>query len=197
MSRFDVFKKNYEEAVVDIHIQLSDKDYAEYNHLVNWLYNTTHNPYSIFIHNADAGSMDSAEGFSGLCQQLRGAMLDDGDISFPVVNDQPRIAFVWKHEDNIENYVLTEQEKAWKDDPRFKSAKPTTISFLKDAFEFTKAFDAHEIARLKRGFLFDAMRAGEDFAIEHYKDSTGFTLEWLDELPAMREKYSGRFKQIN
>ncbi len=143
MSRFDEFKKNYECAVADISIQLSNKDHAEYNHLVNWLFNTKHNPYGIFANKGSASSMESAEYFAGLCMMIHHAMLDDGDISFPLVNDQPRIAFVCKHEDNIENYVLTDQEKSWKDDPRFKSAKPNTIRFLKDAFEFTKAFDEH------------------------------------------------------
>jgi hypothetical protein len=94
--------------------------------------------------------MYSAETFDGICHRIHHALVDDGDICFPVVNGEPHIAFIWKGEKDIEKYILSESDKLRMDTYNFtmksfgKEEEKLEITFLKDVYEFTEAFDKHE-----------------------------------------------------
>ncbi len=172
MTRFDEFKKNYEEAVEDIKQFLVHED-KEMNHLANWLYSTRHNPYGIFCNAEWASSMSSAEMFANLLSHIHHALLDDGDISFPVINGNPRIAFIHRHENNVAEYVLNKSEQRRHDN---------IITWLDDAFQFTQAFDENEVTQLKKHFLNDVKRFGLEFASKHYQSKPGFSNVWIEEV---------------
>ena len=176
MTRFEEFQENYEGAVEHIKHFLVHEN-KEMNHLANWLYFTRHNPYGIFCADHWASSMSSAEMFANLLSHIHHALLDDGDISFPVVNGNPRIAFVHRHDSNVEKYILTRQEQEW---------SSNVITWLDNAFQFTEAFDENEAAQLKKHFLRDVRKHGLEFAIKHYESKPEFNNVWIGDLHVPR-----------
>ena len=175
---FEKFDKSHEEAKAEISNYLnSEKDYdKETVHLLTWLLNTKHNPYSIFVDETWAGSLDTSSGFAGLCSMIHHALVDDGAISFVVIkNNDPKIAFVWKNEDNIQKYVCNEHELK-------RGGDIKDIKFLKDAYEFTKAHDAYKIKWLKKCFLSDSGRVLDlESAIKYYSKYDDFDPAWIEE----------------
>jgi hypothetical protein len=130
--------------------------------ITNFLLETDANPYAIFPDNG--GYMGSAENFASLLHQIYHALVDDGDICFPVVNGEPRICFVWKHEDNIKKYVLSKTEQQMERN----YGSEYEITFLDNVDDFISAFKAFQIADIKRCFLKDAESQGIEFAVKHY-----------------------------
>ena len=186
MSRFQKFEKAYNEAIDSITLMLSDED--DVGLLANWLMDTDHNPYS-FLPEAWAGAMGTAEGFASLLHMIHHALVDDGDISFPVVNGEPRIAFVWKHEDNARDYILTNQEKQMDTDGRMRAWRGLNpeesmyeITWLESVSEFIEQRDLYQAAEIKRWFANDAEIHGVDFAVKHYSSYKQFDSKWIDEV---------------
>ncbi len=186
MNRFKLFKSNYNDAIKDIKLMLMDDDPAT-QHILNWLIETEHNTYGIFCDAHWAHAMTTAEGFSSLAHNIHHALVDDGDICFPVINRCPKIAFVSQHDTDVMKYLLRDYEK------RSHILPEPTVTFLKDVFEFTKAHDEFEVADLKRCFLSDAVRFDVSFAMDHYGNKKGFNRDWIDEVESAKEKYKRIF----
>lgn len=173
MSRIAEFHKSFNEALATIEHFKTDANMAA---ITNWLLNTDASPYSIF---ADAGGrVGSAESFAGLLQCIHHALVDDGDICFPVVNGRPRICFVWQHEKNVEQYILTAQEKGFIRD----FGTDYEITFLDNIDQFIAAYDAAHIKFIKRCFLIDARAKGVQFATKNYSTYKCFDPTWVNEL---------------
>ena len=177
MDRLTVFNKAHQEALDDIqHLLSSTKEYdAEFVHLAKWLFVTDLNPYGI-LPDCWANGMDTSVGFAGLLHHIHHAMVDDGDICFPVYNE-PTIRFVSKHELDVKtvgDYVSTASLY-------FRSADDVVddIKFLNSAYEFTMAADQHHLKWLRRCFLSDAGQQGVEFAVKHYSTYPEFDAAWI------------------
>lgn len=114
-------------------------------------------------------SLQSSSDLVGLLSNIHHALVDDGDICFPVYNGQPYIAFACQHEfseENIDRYI-GKTNAEWR-----KPSHPTNVrmrefrekhglldtpllevTFLKDVYEFTAACDAHEASEFKKSFI--------------------------------------------
>ncbi len=177
--KFAAFQKSYDEAIVTINRFLEPSPYEpQMNGLVKWMMETDANPYS-YLPEGWAGSTGSAECFAGLLYTIHHALYDDGDITFVTVNDEPKIVFVWQHEDNFRNYVLSEQqkdlEKRWdtKYDIRVLNIKPD---------EFGPLYDKYFAKQIKHWFMNDAEDHSLEFAIEHYQSKYKlFNPAWIKE----------------
>lgn len=168
------FREKNERYILEIESILSgpvEPYEEEYKHLINWLVSFRWNPYVLFANQGWASSLNNAESFSGLLSAIHHAMVDDGDICFPVVNGSPRIAFVWKNEDNVEKYVCMEREKG----------NANEISFLKDAYEFTAAYDEYQTNQLRKCVKSDLKRFDKEFVLKNYSYTVGFNKEWVDD----------------
>lgn len=175
---FEKFDKAHEEAKDGIKKYLaSTKEYdQETVHLLKWLLNTSHNPYSIFVDECWAGALGTASGFHSLCNMIHHALVDDGEISFvQVENSDPQIAFVWKHEDNIEKYVCNEWQLK-------RGVDKKDIKFFKDAYEFTQAHDEYKVQWLKKCFMCDAESHSLEIAVMNYQNTYPyFDTAWIEE----------------
>ena len=187
MSRFQKFENAYNDAIAAIvHHMSSNND--DMRTITNWLINTDHNPYS-FLQEGWAGSMSTAEGFASLLHTIHHALVDDGDISFPVVNGEPRIAFVWRYEPDVRKYILTEQEHLLDKESRIRTIRKLKddeslydISWLNNVSEFIEHRDRFFIEQLKGWYANDAETHGVSFATESYKKYKQFDPLWENEL---------------
>lgn len=192
LQQMNKFNQVHNESLANIVSLLEDKD-ASMKHIANWLFETKHNPYG-FLPESWAGGMKTATGFESLLNCIHHALIDDGEISFPVVNGEPRIRFVGKWEDNAEYLVLTRQERRWYDGEEryFGSFKDRLkVTWLNTVFEFTKAKDEYELNQLKHYFLMDAARQGVEYALKHYGDREQFNKEWINEVADYKKKVCG------
>lgn len=188
MTKFEEFKKNYEEAVATIEMFLQPTQYNPPMHgLVKWMMETDANPYSYLPHNW-AGSMSSAESFAGLLHYISHALYDDGEITFVAVNGEPRIVFVWKHECSFRELVLTEQEQRLeKDFAHLKGSSPYDVTVLDiKPEEFGDLYDEYQREWLKRCFKCDSRRGGKAI-LDHYRkyklwDDSMIPEEFLEEM---------------
>jgi hypothetical protein len=182
--RFSLFAKNNSQAVRNIRTMLnSTEEYElEFAHLVKWLMTTEQNPYG-FLPEEWAGSTTTAPAFESLCNYIHHAMVDDGDITFYMLEDEPRIAFKNRNDEDFAESVLTSTEKYF----RNRSGHRYQVKFLPNAYEFVKAIDAYHESWLKRCFMNDSYR-GVDWAANHYRTNhpKTFKEEWV--LEAMKEK---------
>lgn len=179
MNHFELFNKNHQDALESIHNLLSSvKDYdAEFVHLAWWLLETGINPYSILPENW-ANCMETSTGFDSLLHHIHHAMVDDGDICFPVYHGEPAIRFDNKHdltEKTVKNYI-SEIRLSF----TTASTAVTDITFLNSAYEFTVAADAHDAKMTRRYFLSDAEMFGVEFAVKHHSTKSGFNPAWID-----------------
>lgn len=176
--KFKAFQKSHDEAVETIKRFLEPYQYEpQMNGLVKWMMETDANPYSYLPH-AWAGSTGSAESFVGLLHTIHHAVYDDGDITFVTVNGEPRIVFVWRHEENFRNYVLTEQEKDL--EKRWSSEYVIEVLDIKPD-EFGPLYDAHYANQIKYWFMNDAEDHSVEYALEHYQKYKLFDPAWIAE----------------
>ena len=177
-NKFAAFQKNYDEAVETIKRFLEPYQYEpQMNGLVKWMMETDANPYAYLPH-AWAGSTGSAEGFASLLHYIHHAVYDDGDITFVTVNGEPRIVFVWRHEENFRNYVLSEQEKDL--EKRWSSEYVIEVLDIKPD-EFGPLYDAYHAEQIKHWFMSDAERHNVDYALKHYQKYKLFDPAWVAE----------------
>lgn len=178
MNRFEIFQKNYNEAITNInrflHIPKNQHDYSMVS-LVKWMMETDANPYSYLPHNW-AGSTNNAEMFSSLLHTIHHALYDDGDITFVTVNGEPRIVFVWKHEENFRNYVLSDTEK---DIENRHGEEQYEIAVLDiEPGEFGPLYDRYQKEWLKECFITDAARDIE-WAATAYRKYKCWDNDWI------------------
>ncbi len=114
--------------------------------LTAYLMETDANPWG-FMPRGWEGSAETSTGFASFLGVLRHALYDDGDLSFPIVNGEPRIAFVCKHEDSYEDLVLSDTEKTF----RTEHGRTYEITFATGALDFIERHRKyHSKEELKR-----------------------------------------------
>lgn len=178
MNTFDKFKKNYDGAIASIKTFLEPTEYDPPMHeLVKWMIETDANPYS-YLPYYWAGCLENAQSFTSLLHMIHHALYDDGDITFVTVNGEPRIVFVWRYEDNFNNYVLSDTEKDVVKrhgddcyDIKVLDIKPS---------EFGSLHDTYYKNWLKGCFLSDAGR-GVECAADHYRKYKLWDESWIEE----------------
>lgn len=186
MTKLEEFQKVYDNAIASIKQHQQPNEYGPpMNGLVNWMLETDANPYS-YLPEGWAGHTHTAEGFASLLDTIHHAVYDDGDITFFTVNGEPRICFVWKHEENFRNYALTNQEKEMEKKYGERRAGTYDVQILDiDPDEFGPLYDAYMTTQIKRWFEGDARGAGgPDWAAGHYRKYKLWNETWLEEYKA-------------
>ena len=145
--RWGRFEQNHQEALNTIRLavegEVADYD-KEYQHLAKWLFETKHNPYGIFgMKQWHSGATEYAEGFAGILRVIHHALVDDGDICFPVVDGQPYIYLTCKDDERMLAELLEENEAYVAVRKERGTYEPPKLEFLKDAYQFTEAYEAH------------------------------------------------------
>ncbi len=172
MKKFEEFEKAHQDAMRDIK-EYSTKSQSEMMAITNYLLKTEDNPYS-FLPKGWEGSIATSTDFLSLLNVIHHALFDDGDISFPIVNGEPRIALVSRHTENYLDFILTDNEI--KD---LKSGKKQyTVKQCKDVLDFIEKHQEYFKNQVKNWFTNDAAREGLDFALEYYQKYSNFDQKW-------------------
>ena len=178
-TRFERFQNNYNKAINIIQMYQADETMAN---ITNWLLNTNINPHS-FLDFEYAEQLESAEGFASLLDDIYHALVDDGDICFPVIGGEPRISFSNQHEFKSKEFPNNGS-----------SRKQSALNgFLETIDDFIRECDANHVTQLRRWFILDAARfSSTEFAVEHYKSYKQFNTEWINdpEIETHREVWS-------
>jgi hypothetical protein len=160
VSRWERFEQNHQEALDTIKMAIEGEvaDYdKEYQHLARWLFATQHNPYGIFgMKQWHAGATEYAEGFASILHDIHHSLVDDGDICFPVVDGQPYIYLTCRDDERMLAELLQENEGYVKVMKEHGIYEPPKLTFLKDAYQFTEAYEAHEEAERAKIEKFNA-----------------------------------------
>ena len=189
MIRLKNIEENHQTNLKEIQDCLND-ECEEMRAITNLLLETDANPYS-FLPDEWAAVFDTSHGFAWLLRMIYHALVDDGEISFPIVNGEPRIRFVSRWEDNYEQYALSDAEK------HFKRERGNTynIEQCKDVFDFVDKFSTFNTNEVKRWFITESARFGIDFAVKHYSNYAKFNPDWefddqiLEEIEEVRQRY--------
>lgn len=196
MNRLKEFRKAYKQAVVQIKKYLNDPVMYE---VTNWLLTAETDLFSALP--KGWGNLYSAQDCETLLGTIHHALVDDGEISFPVVRGEPRIAFVSQWETNVDEYILTDAEKEfisqWETnvdefiltdaEKEFKQrfGMSIEITFLNTIQEFISARTLWEANKEKQYFVADAARFGIEFAKKHYPKVTDEQVQqWRPDIEA-------------
>lgn len=114
------------------------------------------------------------------------AIYDDGDITFVAVNDEPRIVFAHRFDDDFRDSCLSETEK-YIEKRNFELGRDRSYEIkvldIKPN-EFGSLYDAFQREDIKRCFLNDAETHDVEFAVKHYRQYNCFCEEWINEVDA-------------
>lgn len=178
MKKIEEFNRMHEEALQTIKDMLEPRQYdPDSSSLFKWMLETDANPYS-YLPERWAVGMSTAAECASLFRYIDYAVYDDGDITFVKVNGEPRITFVWRHEDNFRDLVLSSQEKDLEARHHFKYE--VEILDIKPA-EFGPLYDAYQRESVKRYFIADARAEGVDWAAEHYRKYNCWEESWIED----------------
>ena len=103
--------------------------------ITHFLLTTGINPFA-FLPQEYAGKFDTSEGFSELLDTIFNALIDDGEISFPIINSEPHIVFISQHETDYKEYLKQNVSSA-------KFYKEFGLSFCNDVYDFINKFTAY------------------------------------------------------
>ena len=189
MLRLKNIEEKHQTDLKEIQDCLND-ECEEMRAITNLLIQTDVNPYG-FLPNEWANGFDTSSGFASLLHMIYHALVDDGEISFPIVNGEPRIRFVSRWEDNYEQYALNETEK------HFKRERGNTynIEHCKDVFDFIEKFEKYHSNEVRSWFISDSSRFGIDFAVKHCSKYAKFNPDWefddkiLEEIESVSQRY--------
>lgn len=190
MLRLKTIEENHQNALKEIQEFLND-ECPEMRAITKLLLETDVNPYG-FLPNEWANGFNTSSGFASLLHMIHHALVDDGEISFPVVNGEPRIRFVSPWEDNYEQYALNETEKHFKRE----RGNTYTVEQCSGVFDFIEKFEKYNSNEVKRWFITESVRFGIDFAVEHYSVYASFDPDWefdeeiLKQIDELRQKYA-------
>lgn len=172
MLRLKTIEQNHQDSLRTIKSFLDDES-PEMRAITKLLCETDVNPYSFLPHEF-ANGFNTSAGFESLLHMIHHALVDDGEISFPVVNGEPRIIFVSAYEDNYEDYALNETEKLFKQE----RGNTYNIEVCASVFDFIELFEDYNSVEVRRWFIADAARRSVDFAVEHYSRYARFNPDW-------------------
>ena len=140
MLRLILIEKNHKEALDSITKYLISP-HQEMQTITHFLLTTDVNPYE-FLPQEYAGKFDTSEGFSELLDTIFNALIDDGEISFPIINSEPHIVFISQHETNYKEYLIQKVSSA-------KFYKEFELLFCNDVYDFINKFDTYRLNKLK------------------------------------------------
>ena len=189
MLRLKNIEENHQTDLKEIQDYLND-ECEEMRAITKLLVETDVNPYR-FLPNEWANGFETSSGFASLLNMIHHALVDDGEISFPIVNGEPRIIFVSRWEDNYEQYALSETKKHF----MRELGNTYNIEQCKDVFDFVDKFSTFNTNEVKRWFITESARFGIDFAVEHYSNYAKFNPDWefddqtLEEIEEVRQRY--------
>ena len=198
MLRLTTIQENHQNSLDTIN-SFRNSECAEMKAITEFLLQTDVNPYS-FLPSNFAGGFNTSSGFENLLHMIHHALVDDGDISFPVVNGSPRISFVYKWEDNYADYVLSDAEKLMRD----QYGTEYEVDQCTDVFHFIEKFELCHTKEVRRWFITDAARFGIEWAADKYENFARYDWSWetdpevLAEIEAFRDTMikSGRMKGV-
>jgi hypothetical protein len=167
-TRFHMFETRYNDAISYIKTLQTDDVMSS---ITNWLLDTEINPYS-FLPESYAALVCTAEGFESLLHEIRHALFDDGDISFPVINNNPYILFVDRYEATINSFA---DLSLYVED----IYDINDVVWLNSIEEFMAAADEYHKKTIKKCFNSDLRRFGIDEAVSHYKNYKVFDESWI------------------
>lgn len=170
--RIKAMEQRHQEALASIE-SYRNSDYPDMRAITEYLLETDANPYGFLPHHW-AGAMETSTGFNSLLNMIHHALYDDGDISFYKINGEPRIAFVWRHEENYADYVLSEQEK----DMRTRWGSEYTVEQCKDVMDWIAQHKEYHRKDIRCWYIQDAARQGWEFATERYSRYANFDPDW-------------------
>lgn len=163
---------NHQKSLKNIEKFLTNHD-PEIMVLCNYLLETDANPYS-FLPEKWASSLETSSGVESLFYMISHALQDDGEISFPIVNKEPRICFAYPDCDNYEYYVLTNQER----DIRERLGTEYVIEQCSGVIDFVTRHKEYHRKDILRCFIQDASMHGLEFAVNHYSQYHNFDPDW-------------------
>lgn len=179
MTKFDKFKKSYDEAIETINQFMEAPE--SMTELTKWLMTTDANPHS-YLTQSWAGMSETAEGMADLLNYIHHAVVDDGDITFVKVDGEPRIVFAHPSDDYFRDVVLNSQEKQFEERRAKIGMGRIDIQVLDiKPNDFGKVYDEYQKEQVKKWFLSDAKRQGVEFAKEHYKEFNCWDEAWVEE----------------
>lgn len=176
MQKFAEFQKNYNDALETINTFLNP--YHPMQKLVRWMMETDANPYSYLPKNY-ASMTFSAEGFAGILRSIHHNLYDDGDVTIVKTNGEPRITFVWKHENNFNDLVLSGLglSKTEKENSNIQ------VEILDiNPIDFGDVYDEWYREQIKSWFLNDAEWQSVEFAVKYYSKYKFFDHSWINEV---------------
>lgn len=151
-----------------------------FSEFVNWALATQSSGYG-WLPVEWGGSLGSAAGAEMLFSHIWHALYDDGDISFVVVNDAPRIVFVNRFDSDFSDKVLTQSDRMLAE-RRAKIGGETTPLVVLDCSiaEFCAIHDAYEEKCVRRAFAFEAARWGVEFAVKNASRWSFWNPDWIN-----------------
>lgn len=182
LRQLEAFAKNYEDAMAEIQSYLHSNDETKrlLTRLVEVFLDTDANPYS-FCPKEYAESFYSAQRFSALINALDHAMYDDGDVTFFLINGEPRFGFFNQYDANDEvclNSTEKHFKKTYNNDYRYE---------VVSCEDWIREFLLYHCKEVRRFFIDDAARFGIDFAVKHNSTYAKFDPAWEDD-PAILAK---------
>ena len=178
MRQLREFEKNYHTAVEEINEYLKI-EHSEFAELTKLFLDTDANPYG-FCPAGWADGFCSAQGFISLLDTVYHAMYDDGDITFFVVNDEPKFGFFPNYDLN-DNNCLNETQKI------FKQRGNKYEYHAVECAERIKLFREYHAKEVKRWFIQDATRFSVDFSRKSYEGYADFDQSWATDQDILKE----------
>lgn len=183
MNKLEQFDKVHAEAIERIQQYLSIPE-DSYDHdmvcLVKWLLETDQNPYQ-YLQQEVAGWTGSATGFVSLLDLIHHALYDDGDIEFVKVNGQPKIVFVWRHDDGFYDAILSDSDKALAARKGLKAEDIVEVLDINNTREFIEECEKYQLKHIQKCYITDAARRGLQFADAHYSQYKCWEEDWQHE----------------
>lgn len=191
MHRLKLIEENYKKAIEHINRCLTDDRYPALQAITKLFMETDVNPYG-FLPGHFADGFDTAGGMSSLLGMIHHALYDDGDISFPIVNGEPRIAFLHHTEDCYEDLILNETEKHFKKN----YGHEYELKRCSDVFDFIQKFEEYHSKEVRNWFITEASRRSIEFAVEHFSNYARFDPDWEFDEQIIAEIQQNRQKLI-
>jgi hypothetical protein len=173
MNKYELFDKNHQDAIASIKLYICDSNETEMQAITEYLLETDANPYG-FLPGEWAGCTGTATDFIRLLNMIHHAIYDDGDISFPIVNGEPRISFIWKNEDNYNSLILSESER----DMQERLGVVYGVEQCDNILDFISKHKEYHRKDIKRCFIGDAAMHGWEFAVRHNSAYFNFDPYW-------------------
>ena len=173
MNRLEALEQNHLEHMEKIKEYLSSST-PETMAIAKFLLKTEANPYG-FLPEHWAGCTESSSGMTSLLHHIHHALHDDGEISFPIVNGEPKIVFAWANTENYDNLALNSTQQ------HFRDTRGVTydIEQCQDVFDFIAKCTEYHRTDILRCFITDAAMRGITFAVNHYGNNyAAFDPDW-------------------